>query len=334
MLTRMASEFPHKKAGGVAVLGAGHVGAAVANALVLLHATDRVVLWDRNLARAEGEAWDVADGTPLLHNVDVIATDDWEDLAGVEVVVVTVGVAFRPGQSRLDERNGDLVRAIIEQLDVVAPDAVVLMLSNPVDVLTRIAQDHSARPAHLILGAGTVLDTARLRHGLAAILGVDAQNAHVHVIGEHGDSSFTAWSSATIGPVPLRLFPLPSGKSLAALKTGCMERTRRRGPDDIMSRKGHTDAGIAVAASRIVECVVRDQRRIYTVSVPALAEYGVGETAVLSLPCVIGRGGVVRRLALALDADEQAMLERSAAVLEGAYQSNEIPEQVGIAGEV
>ena len=201
---------------------------------------------------------------------------------------------------------------------------MVLILSNPVDVMTRIAQDHSARSAHLILGAGTVLDTARLRHGLGAMLGVDAQNAHVHVIGEHGDSSFPAWSSATIGPVPLRSFPLPPGRRLTDIQASCTERTRRRGPDDIIVRKGHTDAGIAVAASRIVECVLRDQRRIYTVSAPALAEYGVGEEAVLGLPCIVGREGVVRRLPLALDADEQALLEHSAAVLEAAYRNNQI----------
>lgn len=309
-------------AGGVAVIGAGNVGAAVAYALVLLHATDRVVVYDRNLARAEGEAWDIADGTPLLHNIDVIATDDWQDLSGVQVVVVTVGVPFRSGQSRLDERNGELTQAVIEHLDAVAPQAVILVLSNPVDVMTRLAQDCSARPPHLILGAGTVLDTARLRHGLATMVCVDAQNVHVHVIGEHGGSSFPAWSSATIGPVPLGSYPLPAGKTLREVQARCTERTRRRGPDDIVARKGHTDAGIAVAASRIVECVLRDQRRIYTVSARALAEYGVGEEVVLGLPCVIGREGVMRRLALALDPAEREMLARSAAVLDTAHRSD------------
>lgn len=320
----MIAPQPSQSIGGVAVIGAGNVGAAVVNALVLLHAADRVILYDRNLARAEGEAWDIADGTPLLHNIDVTATNNWHDLQSARVVVVSVGVLLRPGQSRLDEHNDELIRAVIEKLDAVAPDAVVLILSNPVDVMTRIAQDDSARPAHLILGAGTVLDTARLRHGLGAMLEVDAQNAHVHVIGEHGDSSFPAWSSATIGPIPLRSFPLPRGRTLTDIQASCTERTRRRGPDEIIVRKGHTDAGIAVAASRIVECVLRDQRRIYTVSAPALAEYGVGEEAVLGLPCIVGREGVVRRLPLALDADEQALLEHSAAVLEAAYRNNQI----------
>jgi L-lactate dehydrogenase len=306
---------------GVAVVGAGNVGAAVANALVLLGTTDRVVLYDRQLTRAEGEAWDIADGTPLLRNVEVVATDDWLELRGGQVVVVTVGALMRPGQSRLDERNGDLIREVIGRLDAVAPRAVVVIVSNPVDVMTRIAQDASTRPRHLIVGAGTVLDTARLRQGLAKQLGVDAQNTHVHVIGEHGDSSFPAWSTATIGPVPLTSFPLAPGQSLAAVQAACAERTRRRAPEEFV-RKGHTNAGIAVVASRIVECVLRDQRRIFTLSTRALADYGIGEEAVLSLPCVLGREGVIRRLPLALDHREQQMLARSAAVLEAAYRDH------------
>ena len=318
---RASAVLPCQSPSGVAVVGAGNVGAAVANALVLMETTDLVVLYDRQLSRAEGESWDIADGTPLLRNVEVVATDDWMELRRAQVVVVTVGALMQPGHSRLEEHNGDLITAVIERLDAVAPRAVVLIVSNPVDVMTRLEQDAPARPRHLILGTGTVLDTARLRQGLAKLLGVDAQSIHVHVIGEHGDSSFPVWSSATIGPVPLALFPLPSTQTLAAVQAACAERTRRRAPEEFAG-KGHTNAGIAVAASRIVECVLRDQRRIYTVSTPALADYRVGQEAVLSLPCVLGREGVIRRLPLALDRQEQQLLARSAAVLEAAYQDN------------
>ena len=307
--------------GGVGIVGAGHVGAAVANALVLLGATPRVVLYDRRARRAEGEAWDIADGTPLLGSAEIIATDDWQDLSDVEVAVVTVGAPFEPGQSRLDEHNGALIRAVMGHLDRVAPDAVVVIVSNPVDVLTRIAQDSSARPWHKILGAGTVLDTARLQRGLGGLLGDDARDIHVHEVGEHGDSSFPAWSSASVGPVPLASFPLPPTHNLAAIQSQCAERTRRRGPDDILARKGHTDAGVAVAVTRSVESVLRDQRRVYTVSTRALPEHRVGEEAVLSLPSTIGKQGVVRRLPLALNQAEQHQLEHSANVLEAAYQS-------------
>jgi L-lactate dehydrogenase len=307
----------------VAVIGAGNVGAAVANSLVLLGVVDRMVLYDRRLARAEGEAWDIADGTPMLRSVEIVATDEWQDVLGAEVVVVTVGALLRPGQSRLDERSGDLLRDVIESLDLVAPDAVVVIVTNPVDVMTRVAQETSARPWHRILGTGTVLDTARLRHGLGQRLGVDAQNVHVHVIGEHGDSSFPAWSSATIGPVPLAAFPLPEGEDLEAMRADFAARTRRRGLD-VFARKGHTSAGIAVAVCRIVESVLGDKGRVYTVSTRALAECGIGEWVVLSLPCLIGREGVTRRLPLALDREERRQLERSAGVLEAAYREHSV----------
>jgi len=303
----------------VAVIGAGHVGASVANALVLLGVTDRVVLYDRHLARAEGEAWDIADGTPLLGSAQVMPTDDWEQLGGAGVVVVAVGSLQQPGQSRLAERNADLIRTVIERLDAVAPAAVVVIVSNPVDVMTRIAQEASSRPWQRILGTGTVLDTARLRGALAARLGVDPQNAHVHVIGEHGDSSFPAWSNAMIGPVALTRFPLPAHDDVAAIQAQAAEFTRGRGTA-VVTRKGHTSAAIAVAVSRISESVLRDQRRIYTVSTLVGPGYGVPQRAVLSIPCLLGRSGVVHRLPLALDCDEQGMLARSAALLERAYR--------------
>jgi L-lactate dehydrogenase len=320
MITESPDAGLRRRVSSVAVVGAGHVGAAVTNALALLQSADRIVLHNRHLARAEGEVWDLADATPLLHDVELVATDDWRDLAGVDVVVVTAGVLIQPGQSRLDVDNADVVREVMAQLDAVAPDAVVLIVTNPVDVLTRLAQDCSSRPRQLILGAGTVLDTARIRYGLATTLGVDPHNTHVHVLGEHGDSALVAWSSATIGPVPLASFPLPSGSNLADIQESFTEGMRRRGPVDILTRKGFTSVGIAAAVSRIVECVLRDQRRIYTVSARALPEYGIGEEVVLGLPCVVGRQGVVSRLPLTLDDTERCLLRRSAAIVQAAYE--------------
>jgi L-lactate dehydrogenase len=304
----------------VAVVGAGHVGAAVATTLLLLQTADSIIVFDRSLDRAEGEVWDLADAVPLLHDVEIVATDRWEDLAATDIVVIAAGIPTRPGQSRLDVNNADVIRAIMARLDAMAPDAVVLIVTNPVDVLTRLAQNSSSRPWRLIIGAGTVLDTARLRRGLAATLGVDPHNTHVHVLGEHGDSSFIAWSSATIGPVPLTSFPVPLDTNLAAFQEASMARTLRRGPVGILSRKGYTSAGIAAAVNRIVECVLRDQRGILTVSTRALPEYGIGEEAVMGLPCVVGREGVLSRLRLALDDREEQMLRRSAAILDEVYR--------------
>jgi L-lactate dehydrogenase len=214
----------------VAIVGAGKVGAAVANDLAVLGACERVVLYNRGLAKAEGVAYDIADATALLGRVEVLGTADWDDLIGTDVAVVTVGHSIRLGESRLEIAGNDtLIREVVARLDEVAPDAVVLMVSNPVDVLTRLVLDCSARPSQRVLGSGMVLDSACLRRSLATLLGVDPHNTHLHVLGEHGDSSLIAWSVATIGPVPLASFPLPEGQTLGELKERCLFQTHRRG---------------------------------------------------------------------------------------------------------
>jgi L-lactate dehydrogenase len=305
----------------VSVVGAGNVGAAVANALVLLRGCDRVVLYDRNLARAEGEAWDIADAVPLLAEMVIAPTADLADLAGSQAVIVTVGAASRPGQSRLDllSANAGIIAAVVGELDRVAPEAVVIIVSNPVDVLTRVAIETSSRPAHLILGSGTVLDGARLRQRLGRLLGVEKEDVHAYVIGEHGDSSFPVWSSAAVGAIRLADFELPGGTSLARLQQELTTATRERALR-ILDRKGYTSYGVAGAVARIVRSVVRDEKRIFMVSVRAAQEYGIGEVA-LGLPCVIGGAGVERQLRLTLTEDEQRLLQRSAAILDDAYRS-------------
>lgn len=305
----------------VAVVGAGHVGAAVANALVLLRVCDQVVLYDRDLALAEGEAWDIADTVPLLSEMRVDAAGGYADLGGCDVVVVTAGVTLEPGQTRLDllGANADTIAGIVGELDRVCPAAVVILVTNPVDVLTRIAIETSARPAHLIFGCGTVLDGARLRHGLGELLEVEQESVHAYVVGEHGDSSFPVWSSATVGAIGLEQFELPEGRSWPQVKAELAAATRRRGMG-IHERKGFTSYGVAAAVARLVRAVTRDEKRIFMVSVLAATEYGIGPV-VLGLPCVIGAAGVNRQLVLAMSAEEQQMLQHSAVILDQAYRS-------------
>lgn len=306
----------------VAVLGAGHIGAAVAHTLVVCGTSERVILYDRQRARAEGEAWDIDDTTPLLQEAQVVPTDDYHDLAGADVVVVTVGANMTAGQSRLDVlgENAGIIRSVMGELDRAAPHAAVVITGNPVDVLTRVAIECSARPEHLIMGTGTLLDTARLRYQLATALHVEPADTYVHVLGEHGESQFVAWSTAAIGAIPLAAFPVPVGTTLVEIRGQCEATTRRRGAD-IHTRKGYTSYGAAAAANRLVSSILRDDGRIFTLSVRALAEYGVGEEVVLGLPCAIGRDGITRRLVLLRDAEEQERLEKSAAVLTDAYRS-------------
>jgi L-lactate dehydrogenase len=305
----------------VSVIGAGHVGSAVANALVLVRACDRVVLFDRNSARAEGEAWDIADAVPLLAEMEIVPSADYAELTGSDAVVITVGATNAPGQSRLEllGSNAEIIAGVMRELDRVCPEAVVILVSNPVDVLTRIAIETSARPAQLIMGSGTVLDGARLRQRLGQLLGIEKDDVHVYVIGEHGDSSFPVWSSATVGAVRLEDCPLPGSTSLLQLKEELTTTTRRRGLD-IHERKGYTSYGVAAAAARIVRAVLRDERRIFMVAVRPAEEYGLGDV-VLSVPSVIGRAGVARQLLLRLSEDERRLLQRSADILDSAYRS-------------
>jgi L-lactate dehydrogenase len=237
----------------VSVVGAGHVGSAVANALVLLRVCDRVVLYDRDPALAEGEAWDIADTVPLLSEVEVTAAAGYADLGGSDVVVITAGVTLGPGQTRLDllTANANTIVGIVGELHRACPGAVVILVTNPVDVLTRIGVEASARPAHLILGCGTVLDGARLQQRLGQLLDVERESVHAYVVGEHGDSSFPVWSSATVGAIGLEQFGLPGGRSWPQVKDELAAATRRRGMS-IHERKGFTSYGVAAAVARIV----------------------------------------------------------------------------------
>ena len=312
----------NSKTSKVAVIGAGNVGAAVANALVLLRKCVTVVLFARTLSSAEGEAWDIEDAIPLLEEMDVVPSNQYEDLADSDVIVVTVGVPQKEGQTRLDllEKNAEIIRSTMKELDRVAPKSIVLIVSNPVDVLTRIALACSSRAENLIFGSGTVLDTARLKYQLGKRLNVGKQDVHVYVIGEHGDSEVTAWSSAFVGSVSLNEFLLPEMTSLEKIKEEYAELTRQRAYA-IAERKGSTNYGIATVVAQLVEAILRDEKQIFPVSVRADSRYGVGDQVVLGLPCIIGKQGIERQLVLPRSPEEQRQLAESASILNEAYKS-------------
>ncbi|MCC5633156.1 L-lactate dehydrogenase [Nostoc sphaeroides CHAB 2801] len=306
----------------VGVIGAGNVGADVANALVILRKCVRVVLFDRTLSKAEGQAWDIEDSIPLLEEMEIIPSNKYEDLTDCDVIVVTVGVQQKLGQSRLDilSDNAEIIRSTMKELDRVAPNSIVLIVSNPVDVLTRIAIASSTRAENLIFGSGTVLDTARLRYQLGKRLNVAKQDVHVYVIGEHGDSEFVVWSSAFIGGIALTEFPIPPGETLEQIHQEYAELTRKRGYN-ISERKGNTSYGISIAICQLIDTILRDEKQIFPVSVRADSNYGVGTEVVFGLPCIIGSIGIERQLVLSRNADEQRLLEESATQLNLAYSS-------------
>ena len=311
-----------RKTSKVSVIGAGNVGSAVAYALVLLHECQEVVLFDRKLSKAEGAAWDIDDVIPLLAEMDITPSSDFDDLKDSDVIIVTVGKNPEKGQTRLDilGENAEIIASTMKELDNVAPNSVVIIVSNPVDPLTRIAIEASSRSESLIFGSGTVLDTSRLRSQLGKRLNVNLADIHVYVVGEHGESAFAVWSSALVGGIRLEDFCTYTGEAIEKIKNECMELTIKRAYD-ISERKGYTNYGIAVAVSQLVGSVLRDEKKIFTVSVKSLADYGIGDEVVLCLPCIIGKEGVVRKLLLSRNGEEQHLLEQSAARLQEAYSS-------------
>jgi L-lactate dehydrogenase len=294
----------------VAVLGAGHVGATFAFALLGSGLAREIVLVDADRRRAEGEAMDLDHAVPFGHPTRIEA-GPLDACAGANVLVLTAGGAQRPGQTRLElaRRNAALVQEIVPEAVRQAPDAVLVVATNPVDVMTLAALRCGGLPSHRVFGSGTILDTARLRFLLSERLGVEARSVHAHVVGEHGDSEVVAWSTATVGGVPLRdLGPMaPDLREEIARNT-------REAAYQIIERKGHTAYAIAAGLVRIVEAIVRDTHTVLSVSSMLDGLYGVRGVC-LSLPSVVGRRGIERLLPLPLDEQEQRALRRSAEIV-------------------
>ena len=307
------AEPAETRRGRVCVVGCGHVGATSAYALMSGGAAREVVLLDSDARRAEGEAMDLQQAAALARPVEVWA-GDWPDAARAEVVVVAAGVGGRPGESRLDllGRNVVVVRDVTERLLANGFGGVLLMTTNPVDVLAQFAQEVSGLPVGRVVGSGTVLDSARLRAMLGRKLGVEPRSIHAHVVGEHGDSEIAAWSSARVAGVALREFC--AGARIECPDFDELLRRVRRAAPDIIERKGYTSYAIASCVARICEAVLRDERTVLPVSTRLAGQYGI-EGVYLSLPCVVGRNGVERVIEIPLDEEETAGLRASADLL-------------------
>jgi L-lactate dehydrogenase len=299
--------------GRVCIVGCGHVGTTSAYALLAGGLAREVVLLDLDARRAEGEAMDLEQAAALARPVEVRA-GGWDDAARAAVVVVAAGVGGRPGESRLDllGRNVVVVRDVMRNLMGRDFGGVVLMTTNPVDVLAQFAQEFSGLPVGRVVGSGTVLDSARLRAMLGRHLGVEPRSIHAHVVGEHGDSEIAAWSSARVAGVPVREFCEGAGIECPDFDE-LLRRVRRAAPD-IIERKGYTSYAIASCVARICEAVLRDERSVLPVSTRLTGQYGI-DGVYLSLPCVVGRGGVERVIEIPLDERERAGLRASADIL-------------------
>jgi L-lactate dehydrogenase len=299
----------------VVVVGAGNVGATFAYALLFRGLAAEIVLIDANHARAEGEAMDLNHAEPFTNPTRVWA-GSYDDCAGAAIVVVCAGAGQRPGETRLDlvKRNADIFAKIIPEIVRRNPDGILLIATNPVDVLTQVSQKLSGLPVNRVIGSGTILDTARFRHLLGRHFKVEPRSVHAYIIGEHGDSEVPVWSLANIAGLRLADYAELNGISHDETALDDIFRQTRDAAYHIIERKGATYFAVAAGLMRIVEAILRDQRTVLSVSSLVNGYYGI-ENLCLSLPAIVGRNGIERVLQLHLNEKEEAALKRSAEVL-------------------
>jgi L-lactate dehydrogenase len=302
----------------IGVVGTGLVGATAAYAMVMRGVGREIVLVDINKKRAQAEADDIFHAVPFAHSLRVFA-GDYRDLAGSQVVILTAGVSMRPGETRLRllARNSAIFADVVPQVLEHAPEAVLVVATNPVDVMThlaaRYAGEHGVPPSR-VLGSGTTLDTARFRVLLGRHLGVDPQHIHAYVVGEHGDSEVLTWSLVTVGGMPLAEFCRQHEIELNDSVRHEIEHRVRDAAYQIIEGKGSTYYGIGAALARIVDSILRDQRSILTVCTP-VAKVLDDCDVTISLPHLVGGEGVLASFPLPLTGDEHAALRASAEVV-------------------
>jgi L-lactate dehydrogenase len=296
--------------------GAGAVGATAAYAIMISGLAAEIVLIDVNQRRAEGEAMDLGHGAPFVRPVTV-RSGTYDDCSGAQVVVITAGAAQKPGETRLDlvKKNVEIFRGIIPQVARTAPGSILLVVANPVDILTYATWRFSGFPATHVIGSGTVLDTARLRALIGRQLRVDPRGVHAYVIGEHGDSEVVVWSRAVVAGMPISDFCTQRGTSCEEDMQRVISEQVRRAAYEIIDRKGATYYAIGLGIRYIVESILRDQNSILTVSTLMTGELGASDIC-LSLPTIVNLSGVDCVLAPDLSGDEMAALQRSARVLQ------------------
>ncbi len=306
------------------IIGVGNVGASTAFSLMKSGLFSEMVLIDINRERAAGEAADLNHGLPFLAPMEIYA-GDYKDLTGAGLVIITAGAAQKPGETRLDlvRANARVFRTIVEQICKYNNECILLVVTNPVDVLTEVTRRISGFPPSRVIGSGTVLDTARLKYLLGKRVGVDSRNVHAFIIGEHGDSELPVYSSANISGVDLNSFCGDGSYPIEPRELEELFVEVRDAAYGIIRAKGATYYAIAEAVRRIVTAIVRDEDTILPVTVRAKGHYGLGDISI-SLPAVVGRDGILRVLDVALSDKELRSLRSSADKIEEALNSLEL----------
>jgi L-lactate dehydrogenase len=296
----------------LAIVGAGSVGATLAYACLIRGAAQTVALYDLDSTKVDAEVLDLRHGLQFVPRADIVGSDDVAVCADSDVVIVTAGAKQKSGQTRLDlaKTNVEICRALVPQLLEVAPDAVLLMVTNPVDVVTYAAIKFAGLPEGRVFGSGTVLDSSRMRDLIARHCGVAVQNVHAWIVGEHGDSEIPLWSSVDIGAIPLDRFSAPGHPTLDDATKKQIATEVVTAAEQIIRGKGATNYAIGLSSARIIEAIVNDENRVLPVCTLLDGYHGIDDVC-LSVPCIVNRNGVDAVLDVPMSPDEEEGLRRS-----------------------
>lgn len=297
----------------VGIVGAGSVGATIAYAAMIRGVARQINLFDINRTKVTAEVLDLNHGQLFAPQATVDGSDQIEVLSHSDIVVVTAGAKQKPEQSRLDlvEANARILGKILPEVVRVAPNAILLMVTNPVDVITELAIEMTGLPWQRVFGSGTVLDSSRFRFLISRTCGVAVQNVHAYIAGEHGDSEIPLWSSASIGAIPLSQWSVEGHGRLAAADKESIFHNVRDAAYQVIQGKGATNYAIGLAVTNILEAILYDERRVLPISGRLNNFHGLGEIC-LSLPRIVGRAGIEQPLPIPMTVDEESGLLASA----------------------
>ena len=302
----------------ISIIGTGSVGSTIAYTLTVMGIASEIVMIDINNEKALGEALDIRQGTPFCSACSIYA-GDYRDAAGSDIVILTSGIARKPGQTRLElaQTNVNITKSIIPEITKYAPNAIYVIVSNPVDILTYTFHKFSGLPESHIIGSGTILDTARLRARLSEYYNINQSNVHAYVFGEHGDSSFVPWSVANISNVPIRecgKLLLQPGLTCPELDFDDVEQYVRKSGGRVIQRKGATFYAVSVSVCHICKCILDGMDTTMTVSTMMHGEYGINDVCLSTLN-MVGRDGVRGKVNVPLTDEEARKLRLSAETL-------------------
>lgn len=307
-----------------AIIGCGFVGSASAFSLMQSSLFSELVLIDANREKAEGEALDIAHGIPFARQMKIYA-GDYDDIMDSAVIIVTAGANQKPEETRLDlvHKNVNIFKSIIPEVAKRDYQGILLIVANPVDILTYTALKLSGMPENRVIGSGTVLDTARLKYRLGEHLSVDSRSVHAFIVGEHGDSEIAVFSSANVSGIPLNRFCEMRGHFEHEAATRRIAEEVKNSAYEIIAKKHATYYGIAMSVKRICEAIVRDEKSILPVSSMMHGEYGISDVA-LSMPAIVGKDGVETRVPISISEEEEAKLKESADTLKKVIEGLEL----------